>query len=301
MRARDLIDFVLLAALWGASFLFMRVAAPEFGPFALMFMRCAIGAAVLLTICLLRGSMPALGQAWQPVAFVGLINSAIPFALFGYAALQLPAGMISVLNSTAPFFGVLIAFAWLGERLSRWQTLGLLLGFTGVVGLIMSGGRLDLTSSRALYWGVAAALLAAASYGLAASFMRRYLSGIDSLAGATGSQLSATVLLALPGLLFWPAEAPSMTAWLAVIVLGTLSTGLAYLLYFRLIANMGPGRAITVTFAIPVFGIFWGAVVLGELVTGLMVLGAVLVVAGCALTTGALPLKRRAGDAAGKT
>ncbi len=293
MRLRDLFDFILLAALWGASFLFMRIAAPEFGAFPMMFMRCTIGAIVLLPVCLWRGSLPALAGAWRPVGVIGMINSAVPFALFGYAALHLPAGMISVLNSTAPVFGALIAFAWLGERLSLWQTLGLGIGFTGVLGLIVSGGQMQITDGPALALGAGAALLAAASYGLAASFMRRYLMGLDSLAGATGSQLSASLLLAIPGIVFWPAQSPSINAWLAVIVLGTFSTGLAYLLYFRLIATLGAGRAITVTFAIPVFGIFWGAVVLSEPVTGLMLLGALLVILGCALTTGVLPLRRR--------
>ena len=138
-----------------------------------------------------------------------------------------------------------------------------------------------------------AALLAACFYGLAASFMRRYLAGVNSLAGATGSQLSASAVLLVPGLLFWPAEMPGLTAWLAVVMLGVFSTGLAYLLYFRLIDSLGPARAMTVTFAIPVFGIFWGAVLLDESVTAMMLAGAVLVVAGCALTVGVWPRKRR--------
>lgn len=286
MRPFDAFNFVLLAALWGASFLFMRIAAPEFGPFALMLMRCAIGALVLLPVCLARGRIGGVLKTWQKLAIVGLINSAIPFALFGYSALILPVGMISVLNSTAPFFGAMVAFIWLRERLSGWQTVGLAIGFGGVLSLVLGGGQVVAFGADALLLGVFAGLLAAASYGLAASFMRRYLSGVDSLVGATGSQLSATAFLLIPGLVYWPVKMPSQSAWLAVIVLGVFCTGLAYLLYFRLIANLGPSRAITVTFAIPAFGIFWGSLVLDEAMSLLMLLGAILVVTGCALTTG---------------
>lgn len=291
MKLGDAISFIALAALWGASFLFMRVAAPEFGPFALMLMRCSIGAAVLLPICVARGKLDHLLGAWQQIGIVGLINSGLPFALFGYAALVLPAGMISVLNSTAPFFGALVAYAWLRERLSFWQAVGLAIGFGGVLVLVLSGGKLAVTDTRSLLLGVGAALLAAASYGLAASYMRRNLVGVDSLAGATGSQISASFFLLLPGIYFWPEQMPGLQTWLAVIVLGVFSTALAYLLYFRLIANLGPSRAITVTFAIPAFGIFWGAVVLAEPVSLLMMVGAVLVVTGCVLTTGVWPRK----------
>ena len=199
--------------------------------------------------------------------------------------------MISVLNSTAPFFGALIAFAWLKERLSVWQAAGLAIGFGGVLVLVMSGGKLEIADPQSLMLGVGAGLLAAASYGLAASYMKRHLGGIDSLAGATGSQLSASVFLLLPGLYFWPSTPPSLQSWIAVIVLGVFSTAMAYLLYFRLIANLGPSRAITVTFAIPAFGIFWGAIVLAEPVSLLMLIGAALVVSGCVLTTGVWPRK----------
>jgi len=269
----------------------MRVAAPEFGPFALMLMRCCIGAAVLLPICAVRGKFNHLVRAWQSIGLIGLINSGLPFALFGYAALVLPAGMIAVLNSTAPFFGVLIAYLWLKERLSVWQALGLAVGFTGVMVLVLSGGKLEVADTQGLLLGAGAALLAAASYGLAASVMKRYLLGVDSLAGASGSQLSASFFLLLPGIYFWPEHSPSLQSWLAVMVLGVFSTALAYLLYFRLITNLGPSRAITVTFAIPAFGLFWGAIALGEAVSLLMLMGALLVVLGCMFTTGVWPRK----------
>ena len=143
MRSVDALTFLLLASLWGGSFLFMRVAAPEFGPFALMLIRCSIGALVLLPVCLWRGKGQALLRAARPIGLVGVINSALPFALFGYAALSVPSGMIAVLNSTAPFFGAIIAFVWLRERLAPWQVAGMTIGFAGVIVLVAGGGQIE--------------------------------------------------------------------------------------------------------------------------------------------------------------
>ncbi|MFK7893860.1 MAG: DMT family transporter [Granulosicoccus sp.] len=282
-------SYISLAALWGASFLFMRISAPEFGPFAVALLRCAIAAAVLLPICLLRGKREQLQKAWRPIAVVGVINSGIPFALFGFSALVLPAGMISILNSSAPFFAAIVAWFWLKESLTAWQLLGLLIGFFGVVLLVSSGGKLEIAQANDLVLGVGAALLAGLSYGVAASYMKRRLAGIDSLTSAAGSQISATLFLLIPGAYFWPAQAPALSSWVAVVLLGVFSTALAYLLFFRLIANLGASRAITVTFLIPAFGIFWGALVLAEAVSLLMLLGALVIVGGCVLTTKAWP------------
>jgi len=291
MRKVDVIDFVLLAALWGASFLFMRIAAPQFGPLALMLLRCSIGALTLLPILMMSGGMRELGPTFKMSALVGVINSAIPFSLFAYAALSITTGTLSILNATAPIFGAVVAFVWSREKLTQWQLLGLFIGIAGVIVLVIAGPADVNIDGPTVALAVAAALAAALAYGIAASFAKRYLSTANALANATGSQIGASVVLLIPGLLYWPVSNPDASAWWAVIVLGTLSTGIAYILYFRLIKNVGPTRAVTVTFAIPVFGMFFGWLFLNEAVNPAMIAGAVIVVLGCALVTQVIKAK----------
>ncbi len=284
MRSLDIVDFVLLAALWGLSFLFMRVAAPEFGPFALMLLRCGIGAVTLIAVLAYKSGLADLQANIRASSFTGLINSAIPFVLLGVAALTITTGTLSILNATAPFWGALIAYFWLGERLTRWQVLGLAIGFCGVVLLVNTDVGDSGTARSAVMLAIAAALGATFAYGFAANYTKRYLGNTNPLANATGSQLGATVALLIPGIVAWPADNPGMWAWLSVLILGVFSTGFAYILFFRLIKNIGSTKTITVTFAIPVFGMFFGWLVLDEAVTWRMLAGAVVVIVGCALT-----------------
>ena len=296
MSPRDTAAFLALAALWGASFLFMRVAAPVFGPVPLMLLRCAIGALTLAPLLVLFGRPADLGAHLPRIALVGVLNSAAPFVLLGYATLALSAGVTSIMNSLAPLWSAAVAFLWLGDRLTRWQALGLGLGVAGVVVLAGGGAGHDPAATGAA--GAAppflAALAATAFYGLAANVARRTLAGVDPLALATGSQLSATLALLVPGLALWPeGAAPGAADWGAVIALGTLCTGLAYLLFFHLIGSVGATRTIAVTFAIPVFGVGWGAWLLGERVDGATLAGGAVVVLGTALATGVLAPRRR--------
>lgn len=286
MSAADLFRFVALAAIWGGSFIFMRVAAPEFGAAALMLVRCAIGAALLVIVLFARQRGGSLRAIWRPMIVLGLVNSALPFVLFGFAAMTLKTGVISVLNATAPFWGAMIAFVWLRERLSRWQVVGLVAGFAGVMVLVTGGRGLDGFDDDGSLLAVFVCLIATLSYGLSASFTRRFLGNADPLANATGSQISASLWLLVPGIALWPDHSPAPQAWISAIALGVLCTGIAYLLFFRLIANLGASRAMTVTFAVPLFGILWGALILDEAVTLAMVAGGAIVVLGCALTTG---------------
>jgi len=281
---RDGVDLLLLAALWGASFLFMRVAVPSFGPVPLTALRCAIGAAVLLPLLLWRpGGWSALQQHAGPLVVVGLLNSALPFVLFGIALLTLTAGFSSLLNATAPLWGALVAYAWLGEVPSRRQRLGLTVGFVGVLVLVQGRGAIAIGADWA---AIAAALVATLAYGIAAGYTRRRLTGVEPLAIATGSQLAATAALAIPAALAWPAEPPDAAAWAAAAALGAACTGLAYLLYFRLIERAGPARAMTVTFLVPLFGVGWGVLLLGEAVTATMLAGGLVILLGTALAVG---------------
>jgi drug/metabolite transporter (DMT)-like permease len=296
LKTADLIELIALAAIWGASFLFMRLGAGEFGPVAMSMLRVAGATLFLLPLLAWQRQAHVLRAHWRPLAVVGVINSVLPFVLFSVAALALNAGLSSIFNATAPLWGALIGALWLKERLLPSRLVGMAIGFAGVLFLAW-----DKASFKPGEHGVSAGLAilaclgATLCYGFGANYTRRKLQGVPPLAVAAGSQLAATVVLALPGAWTWPARMPSATAWAAVIGLALLATGVAYLLYFRLIAHVGPARAISVTFLIPLFGVLWGALFLGEAVTPAMLLGCAVILAGTALVTGvvSLPLGRR--------
>jgi drug/metabolite transporter (DMT)-like permease len=277
------IDFVLLAALWGGSFLFMHLGAAQFGAIPTAGLRVGIAALALSPLWLQPRQRAALRGRWRAVMFVGVLNSALPFALFSYAVLSLPTGLTSVLNATTPLFGALVAWAWLGERPGRLRLCGLALGFTGVALLAGRGARLDAAVAG---WPVLACLGATCSYGCAASFARRYLAGVPPAASVAGAMLGAALALAGPTAWYWPAHMPGWPAWLAVVALGVLCSALAYFLYFRLIERAGPSRALAVTFLVPVFGLAYGAVLLGEAVTPGMLACGVVILAGTLLASG---------------
>ncbi|GKS91500.1 DMT family transporter [Acidovorax sp. SUPP2539] len=288
-------EFIVLSALWGASFLFMRLGAAEFGALPAAGLRVGLATLFLWPILLRQGQWPALRQHWRPIMLAGLINSAIPFALFAWAVMHLATGLTSILNATVPLFGALVAWVWLGDRITRLRWLGLALGFIGVALLAWRApAGVGLKTGHA-GWALGACLLASSCYAVAASFARRYLTGIPPLATATGSQLGATLGLALPAIWFWPAQTPGLRAWAAVVALAVLCTGIAYILYFRLIAHAGPSRALAVTFLAPVFAVFYGAVFLHEAVTPWMVGCGLVIVCGTMLSTGLIGPRRRTG------
>lgn len=292
-RRNWLPDFVLLAAIWGSSFLFMRLGTVEFGPLPTAAVRVAVAAACLLPLLWLRGLAPQLRRRWKPVFLIGVLNSGIPFACFSFALLSITTGMSAILNATVPLFGALIAWLWLKDRPTGSRVLGLAIGFAGVVLLAWDKASFKPDASGvAPGWAVLACLLACLCYGFAAIATKRYLSGVPPLVTATGSQLGATLGLALPALWFWPARMPSAQAWLSLLAVGVLCTGIAYVLYFRLIEQAGPARALAVTFVVPVFAVFYGVLFLAEAVTGWMLLCGLVIVCGTALSTGLLKLRR---------
>ena len=289
MRRSDLGELFTLAALWGASFLFMRIGASEFGAVPLSGLRVAGASLVLMPLLVWRHELHALRSHWWPIFIVGLTNSALPFLCFSYAALTINAGLSSIFNAASPLFGALIAWLWLKDTLSAPRVLGLVTGFVGVFGLAYSKASLQAgaeTFNTVL--AVGACILATVAYGFSANFTKRYLAGVPPMAVAAGSQLSAAMALALPTLWLWPTTPPALNAWMSLSVLAVVCTGLAYILYFRLIAHVGPANAITVTFLIPAFAVAWGAFFLGEPVTVQMVLGCTVILAGTALATGVL-------------
>ncbi len=286
-------DFVLLAALWGSSFLLMQAGAAEFGPLALAFMRTAVAAACLLPLACLRGQWPALRTHHRKIFAVGMLNSGIPFALYGYAVLAISTGLSSILNATTPLFGALIAWLWLKDRPSASRMVGLAIGFVGVA-LLASGKASFKPNANGTSSGLAvlACLAATLCYGIAGSFAKRYLTGVPPLATAAGSQIGAGLGLALPALWLWPAALPSAKAWWAVAAAGVFCTAVAYVLYFRLIAHAGPAKALAVTFLIPVFAVAFGALFLDEAVTPWMLLCGGIIICGTALATGMLTFRK---------
>jgi drug/metabolite transporter (DMT)-like permease len=295
MNPVNLAQLFILAALWGGSFLFIRVGVIDLGIAPLMALRVAIGAAFLLLMLVLRGTArDALStmraRAW-PLLVVGVLNSAAPFCLFAYAELTLSAGVTSVINATTPLWGALVAFFWLDDRLTRMRVAGLAIGFAGVLALVwdqMFAHDASVASVSPLATALAAlaALAATLCYGIAASYTKKHLMGVDSLTVAAGTMSAATIVVLPFALVFWPTGTVSMTAWGAVLGLGVACTGVAYMLFFHLIAVAGPARAITVTFVIPIFGILWGALFLAERVSLGMAAACAIVLAGTALATG---------------
>ena len=290
MRLRDSLELTILAAIWGASFLLMRIAAPEFGPGPLIAVRVTVAAAILVPLWLLHGGLGVLWANKRRLLLLGAVTSAVPFVLYAFASTRLAAGYASILSATTPLWGALVAATWLKERLATSSLAGLGLGFAGVVLLV--SGRASFTAAGAAI-AIAACLLASLSYGVSANFTKRFGGAIHPLGLATGSQLGASATLAPVALATWPADAPSLKSWAAVLLLGVLCTGIAYILYFRLIRNVGPARAMTVTYVVPVFGMLWGWLFLGERVTVPMVVGTAVILAGVGLTTGALRLRRQ--------
>jgi len=280
MPARALALLVTLAALWGGSFVFMRIAVSAMGPVPLTFVRVTLAALVLLSLAAARRDVPDLRTRWRGFAVIGLVNSALPFVLICFAEQTITASTAGILNATSPFFGAIAAALWLGEPLTARKSGGMALGLAGVALLVgLQPEPLTFTTGVA----VAACLAAAVCYGLAGVYARKRMQGVPSFAIACGSQLSAAIALA-PVLPFVSMPGP-VTSWVVfnVVALAVASTAIAYLIYFRLIADIGPSRALTVTFLIPLFGVLWGYLFLGEAITASMLAGGALIVAGTAL------------------
>jgi drug/metabolite transporter (DMT)-like permease len=282
-------DFLMLAMIWGASFLFMRTAAVEFGAVLTAAMRVSIAALFLLPLLYFKGQSQVLWANWKRVFFVGVFNSALPFVLYSFAVQHITTGLSSIMNATVPLFGALLAWAWLGDKPGLPRTLGLFLGFLGV--LLLAGSEADFKPNAAgvaPLWAVGGCLLATFSYALSANFAKRFIAHVPPLATATGSQCGASLALALPAVFSLPDIAPSPTAWGALLVVGVLCTGVAYILYFRLIENAGPSKALTVTFLIPVFAIGYGVVLLNEHITAWMLMCGAIILIGTGLSSGLL-------------
>lgn len=288
MKAHDLQQLFLLAAIWGSSFLFMRLAVVDFGTWPLMLVRVGVAAITMLSVVAWQRKWHALRQYRWPIAFVGVVNAAIPFSFFVYATQYLPTGTIAVINAMTPLFGALIARLWLGEHLSGSRLIGLIVGFSGIVFLVYDKLFFhDQHQSLA----VLASLGATISYGIAASFSTKYLKGADPIAVTAGSFSSATLCVLPLAIWFWPQHPVSITAWGSALSLALLCTAVAYIIFYRLVASIGGARSVTVTFLVPPFGIIWGVLLLNESFGLNELFSTALVLVGTLLATGFLRLR----------
>jgi drug/metabolite transporter (DMT)-like permease len=273
------VELIALGAIWGASFLFMRVSAKDFGPFALVEIRLALGALILVPF-LWRARSQFTGALWLRLAAIAAINSAVPFTLFAWGAERAPAGIGAITNAMAVPFTAMVAFLFFGEQIGVRRTWGLVLGFIGVV--VLASGR---TGGGTTVWPAAlAGATAALCYGFGGNLLRRYLVGIPASAVASESLICASALVAPVAIVTWPHHSIPAISWVSAALLGVLCTGLAYVLYFRLIHRIGAPRAATVTYIIPLFGVVWAWMLLGEGLTPSMALAGALILSGVALS-----------------
>ncbi|MEW6051819.1 MAG: DMT family transporter [Candidatus Zixiibacteriota bacterium] len=285
MRTADTVRLVILAAIWGGSFIFMRVLAPVLGPVLTADLRVLIaGIALLIYFRAIKLDLEW-RQYWKQYILIGALNSALPFFLFSFAALHIPASLSVILNSTAPFFGALFAAMLLGERFTFKKLAGLVIGAIGVMMVVKLG---SVTPGPMFALAVLACIGATVCYGFVATYIKRFGTSIKPMAVAGASQLTAGLLL-LPAVPFSPLRGeitPTIVA--GVIVFALLCSAVAYLLYFRLVVDAGPTKALTVTFLMPAFGMLWGAMFLNELITPTMVAGTALILLGTGLVLNVL-------------
>lgn len=270
-------ELLALGAIWGGSFLFMRVAAADFGPFALVEVRIVLGALILLPF-LWRARTVLTRALWARFAVVGALNSAIPFTLFAWGAERAPAGIGAIANSLTVLFTALVALLVYRERIGRVRALAMAVGFIGVV-VLMSGKTAGDNVAAAALAGTAASFC----YGFAANFTKRWFADVPPIAAVAGTLGCAALMIAPLAIANWPTTPVPHASWFSAIALGVLCTGIAYAFFFRLIQRVGPARATTCTYLIPMFGVAWGWLLLGEtptltmLVAGTLILGSVIV------------------------
>lgn len=282
MPLASVLRLILLASFWGASFLFMRLTANSLGPAVLIEGRVLAAALCLLLISFfLRRQLRFLSHL-KHYFIIGAFNTALPFLMFAYAAQTLNASTLAILNSTAPLFAALIASLWQKERLKVKAGLGLFIGMVGVTVLV---GQQALALGEQGLWAIFACLLAAAMYGFSANYTK-IAPAVAPFENAHGSMWAA-VLIVLPLIPFIPIRDPiTLPISLSVLTLGIVCTGFAYLIYFKLVKDDGPASALSVTFLVPLFGILWGRLFLGEAIGFNTLVGALLVITGTILVTG---------------
>ncbi len=280
----------MLGALWGGSFLFIRVAVPALGPFLLAELRVALAAVALFLFALAAGRVPEIRHRWRSFLVLGFLNAAVPFSLISAAEIHLTASLAAILNSTTVMFSAIVAAVWIGDVLTARKAIGIVLGIIGVSVLV---GWDPLPLSGGVLLAVAAMLVASLSYALGATYAKRSFSGIPPVGMAIG-QLGGAIALLLPlAVVSLPEEAPSLVVALSMLGLALLSTSVAYLIYFRLIENVGPTSTVTVTLLVPVFGLLFGVLLLEEPFGPGTLAGLAIILTSVVLITGISPRKNK--------
>lgn len=282
MNARQFSLLVLLASIWGGSFMFIRMAVGDFGPVPLTASRSLIAACTLMPLLLLQQQWSIFRRYWLHLLVIGLISTALPFTFLSISTQYTSAGFASILNALTPVFSAVIAWLWLGEALTLAAVLGIGLSFAGLI--VMVFDRDTISASFPLLpvlVGIGATLM----YGLTGNYTRKFLVGVPPLVVSAGSQVFASLLLAPFALWLWPAAPVPAVSWLWAAVLGMLCTGVAYIIYFHLLATVGVARTVIVTYLAPVFAMLWGLLFLDEIITLKMLVGAGAIMLGIGLTT----------------
>src|SRR5215212_2378095 len=290
MRPRDFAGLALLGALWGGSFLFIRVAVPALGPFLLVELRVGLAATALLLYALAAGRVPKIRRRWRSFLILGFLNAAVPFSLISAAEIHLTASLAAILNSTTVMFTAMVAAIWMGDALTARKVVGIVLGIVGVTVLV---GWDPIPLNGVVLLSVAAMLVASLSYALGATYVKSSFSGIPPLGMAIGQLGAATALLLPSSVISFPGEVPSSAVIFSMLGLALLSTAAAYLIYFRLIENVGPTSTVTVTLLVPVFGLLFGVLLLEEPFGPGTLAGLGIILTSVVLITGIAPRKSK--------
>jgi len=288
MNGKNLLLLILLAALWGPSFLFIKVAVEDIPPLTLVLGRVTIGATFLLVVLWASGRrLPHERRLWRHLAVVAMLHNALPWVLLSWGEQYIDSALASILNGTTPIFTIILAhFLVPGDRLSAPKMLGVLLGFAGLFLLILPSLS---DGAQASTWGLIAVTAAAAIYGVAMIYSRNHLRGLPPLVAPASQLLLATAYMAPLALLFdrpWTLPRPSTAALLSLFLLGILGTGLAFIVYYRLLETANPTYISMVTYVIPVFGVILGVIVLGEQLTWYVLAGFALILLGVMVVNG---------------
>ncbi len=289
MPIPEVMRLIFLSAIWGGSFLFLRIATPEFGPFAVVWLRVTLAAVCLSPILLRKQNRQSLRSCGPGMIVIALLGAAIPFSLLSYATLSLETGTTAVINALTPVFTMLVTLAWVRQSPTRWQVLGLGSGLMGI--LILTWAELSFEVGGG-GWAVAAALIATMCYAVATNFLKIRMPEASAQAVTFGSMAGASLVLAPLAFFSWPEKAVSSGSWVAVVLLAVVSTALAYLIFYRLMTQVSALAATSVTFLVPVFAFLWGGLILGESISFQTVIGMVIAMTGTALTLGLWPRKR---------
>ncbi|MES2626381.1 MAG: DMT family transporter [Pseudomonadota bacterium] len=288
MKLPQLLQLFSLAALWGASFLFIKLAVPYFSPIPLTAVRSLVATITLMPILLISGKWPEFKRNWPHIMVIGLISTAIPATMLSISTQYTSAGFASILNALTPLFSALVAWLWLKEALNVSTVAGISLGFIGV--MVMVFDRQTISANFVLL-PIIAGVTGTFLYGLTGNYSRRFTQAVSPIVISAGCQLFSAIFMLPVAFFLWPDTSIPAQGWIYAVILGVFCTGVAFILYFQLLEKVGVVRTVVVTYLVPVFAMLWGTLFLAEVVTLKMLIGAALILAGVGLSTKLAGLK----------